>query len=166
MQNLRRIKRMTRSKRNKPSSLSLVSMMDIFTILVFFLLVNQSSSEELPSPDIIKLPDSVSEQKPEQTLVVLITADQILINGEIIATASEAMGLDDSFIPALRDRLQEEAGKMISQTGAANERSRQVVIMGDRQIPFKFLKKVMATCTAAGFEKISLAVQQMEAKVS
>jgi biopolymer transport protein TolR len=166
MQNLRRIKRMTRAKRNKPPALNLVSMMDIFTILVFFLLVNQSSSEELPSPDIIKLPDSVSEQKPEQTLVVLITADQIMINGEIIATASEAMAQEDSFIPALQVRLQAEAAKLVSQTGAASERGRQVVIMGDKQIPFKFLKKVMASCTAAGFEKISLAVQQLETKVS
>lgn len=166
MQNLRRIKRMTRSKRNKPPALNLVSMMDIFTILVFFLLVNQSSSEELPSPDIIKLPDSVSEQKPEQTLVVLVTPDQIMINGEVIATASEAQALEDVFIPALRDRLQQEAAKMISQTGAASDRGRQVVIMGDKQIPFKFLKKVMASCTAAGYEKISLAVQQLDAKVS
>ncbi|HEX5056301.1 MAG TPA: biopolymer transporter ExbD [Gammaproteobacteria bacterium] len=166
MKNLRRIKRMTRSKRNKPPSLNLVSMMDIFTILVFFLLVNQSSSEELPSPDIIKLPDSISEQKPEQTIVLLITPDQILMNGEIIVTASEALAGEDAIIAAVRDRLQEEAAKMISQTGAASERARQVVIMGDRSIPFKFLKKVMASCTAAGYEKISLAVQQLDAKVS
>lgn len=164
MQNLRRIKRMTRAKRNKPPALNLVSMMDIFTILVFFLLVNQSSSEELPSPDVIKLPPSISEEKPEQTIVLLITPDQILMNGEIIVTASEAMGPDEAIIPAVRDRLQDEAGKMISQTGAASERGRQVVIMGDKSIPFKFLKKVMASCTAAGYEKISLAVQQMDAK--
>jgi biopolymer transport protein ExbD len=166
MKNLRRIKRMTRAKRNKPPALNLVSMMDIFTILVFFLLVNQSSSEELPSPDIIKLPDSVSEQKPEQTIVVLITADQVMINGEIIVTASEALALDDTFVPAIRDRLQLEAERVISQSDAVSERSREVIIMGHKQIPFKLLKKIMASCTAAGYEKISLAVQQLDAKVS
>ena len=91
MKNLRRIKRMTRAKRNKPPALNLVSMMDIFTILVFFLLVNQSNTEELPSPDIIKLPDSISEEKPEQTIVLLVMPDQILMNGEIIISASEAV---------------------------------------------------------------------------
>jgi biopolymer transport protein ExbD len=166
MKNLRRIKRMTRAKRNKPPSMNLVSMMDIFTILVFFLLVNQSSTEELPSPDIIKLPDSISEEKPEQTIVLLIMPDQILMNGEIIVSASEAMAGEDTVIAVVRDRLQQEAGKMISQVGAASERGRQVVIMGDKSIPFKFLKKVMASCTAAGYEKISLAVQQTDAKAS
>ena len=166
MQNLRRIKRMTRAKRNRPPALNLVSLMDIFTILVFFLLVNQSSSEELPSPDIIKLPDSVSEQKPEQTIIILVTSDQLLINGEIVATASEALAVQDSVIPAVRDRLQQEFERAVSQTGAASERKRRVTIMGDRQIQFKLLKKVMASCTAAGYESISLAVQQLEAKVS
>jgi biopolymer transport protein ExbD len=163
MKNLRRLKRMTRSKRNKPPALNLVSMMDIFTILVFFLLVNQSSSEELPSPDIIKLPDSVSEQKPEQTIVVLVTPDQVMINGEIIATASETLSLEEAYVPAIRDRLQVEAGRVISQLDTVSERSRQVVIMGDKQIPFKLLKKIMASCTEAGYEKISLAVQQIDA---
>jgi biopolymer transport protein ExbD len=164
MKNLRRIKRMTRAKRRRAPGLNLVSLMDIFTILVFFLLVNQSSSEELPSPDIIKLPDSVSEQKPEQTIIILITADQIMINGEIVVTASEAIAEQDSVIPAIRDRLQQDAERVISQTGAASLRSRQVTIMGDKQIQFKLLKKVMASCTAAGYEKIALAVQQQEAK--
>lgn len=166
MQNLRRIKRMTRAKRHRPPALNLVSLMDIFTILVFFLLVNQSSSEELPSPDIIKLPDSVSEQKPEQTIIILITADQVLINGEIVVTASEALAVEDSVIPAVRARLQQESERVVSQVGAANERSRQVTIMGDKQIQFRLLKKVMASCTAAGYEKISLAVQQLETKAS
>jgi biopolymer transport protein ExbD len=166
MKNLRRIKRMTRAKRRKAPGLNLVSLMDIFTILVFFLLVNQSSSEELPSPDIIKLPDSVSEQKPEQTIIILVTADQVLINGETIATASEALALEDNVIPAVADRLREEAERVISQTGAASLRSRQVTIMGDRTIQFRLLKKVMASCTAAGYEKIALAVQQLEAKAS
>jgi biopolymer transport protein TolR len=163
MQNLRRIKRMTRAKRNKPPALNLVSMMDIFTILVFFLLVNQSSSEELPSPDIIKLPDSVAEEKPEQTIVVLVTGDQILVSGEAVATASEAMASDEQFIPALRDVLQLQAGRVISQTEMATKRKWQVTIMGDKKIPFKLLKKVMASCTAAGYEKISLAVNQRDA---
>lgn len=166
MKNLRRIKRMTRAKRRRPPALNLVSLMDIFTILVFFLLVNQSSSEELPSPDLIKLPDSVSEQKPEQTIIIMITSDQVMINGEIIVTASEAMSINDGVIPAVRDRLREESQRVISQSGAASLRSRQVTIMGDKQIQFKLLKKIMASCTAAGYERISLAVQQLEAKVS
>lgn len=162
MQNLRRIKRMTRAKRRKVPALNLVSMMDIFTILVFFLLVNQSSTEELPSPDIIKLPDSVAEQKPEQTIIVMITPDSILVQGQAVAAIDEVMAREDTVIPAVRDVLRAEAGSIISVSGAAAERNRQVTIMGDKQIPFKLLKKVMASCTAAGYQRISLAVQQKE----
>lgn len=162
MQNLRRIKRMTRAKRRKVPALNLVSMMDIFTILVFFLLVNQSSTEELPSPDIIKLPDSVAEQKPEQTIIVMITPDSILVQGQAVAAIDEVMAREDTVIPAVRDVLRAEAGNIISVSGAAAERNRQVTIMGDKQIPFKLLKKVMASCTAAGYQRISLAVQQKE----
>lgn len=162
MQNLRRIKRMTRAKRRKVPALNLVSMMDIFTILVFFLLVNQSSTEELPSPDIIKLPDSVAEQKPEQTIVVMITPDSIMVQGQAVAAIDEVMAREDTVIPAVRDVLRAEAGNIISVSGAAAERNRQVTIMGDKQIPFKLLKKVMASCTAAGYQRISLAVQQKE----
>jgi biopolymer transport protein ExbD len=129
---------------------------------VFFLLVNQSSTEELPSPDIIKLPDSVAEQKPEQTIVVMITPDSIMVQGQAVAAIDEVMAREDTVIPAVRDVLRAEAGNIISVSGAAAERNRQVTIMGDKQIPFKLLKKVMASCTAAGYQRISLAVQQKE----
>jgi biopolymer transport protein ExbD len=159
MKNLRRIKRMTRAKKQEMPRLNLVSMMDVFTVLLFFLLVNQSNTEELPSPDFIKLPNSIAETKPEQTIVILVSEDQVLLSGEIIATASEVMAMQDSFIPALKEKLQSEMTRVISQTDTVTARSRQVTIMGDKKLPFKLLKKVMASCTAAGYEKISLAVQ-------
>ncbi len=161
MKNLRRIKRMTRAKKMEMPRLNLVSMMDVFTVLLFFLLVNQTNTEELPSPDFIKLPDSTAVVKPEQTIVILVTSDQVLLSGEIVATASEIMAQQENFIPALRDKLQSEMGRIVSQTDTVTARSRQVTIMGDRKLPFKLLKKVMASCTAAGYEKISLAVQQV-----
>ena len=68
MNTSRRAKRMERNhKRNKQSSLNLVSLMDIFTILVFFLLVSSSNVQQLPNSKDISLPTSVADKAPKET---------------------------------------------------------------------------------------------------
>lgn len=160
MQNLRRIKRMNRGRKRKAAGMNLVSLMDVFTILVFFLLVNSATTEELPNPKVLKLPDSVAERKPEQTIVVMVTKDDILVNNEIVARIDEIMDQDRAVIEAVKNAMREEAGRIVVQSETAEARRRAVTIMGDREIPFRLLKRVMASCTAAGYDRISLAVVQ------
>ena len=61
--------------RKKVTGLNLTSLMDVFTILVFFLLANTSSSEVLTTPKQIKLPDSVVETKPQETVVIMVSPE-------------------------------------------------------------------------------------------
>ena len=65
-------------------ALNLVSLMDIFTILVFFLLVNSSDVEVLPNAKDVQLPESIAEEKAKETVVILIGDDNILADGEKI----------------------------------------------------------------------------------
>lgn len=161
MKNNRRIKRMSRGlKKKKIPGMNLVSLMDVFTILVFFLLVNSSTQEVLSDPKMLELPESVAEDKPEQTLVIMVTADQVLLKGEVIASVEEILALQDPVVPSLRTALLEESSHIRGLTAESEVRRREITIMGDRAIPFKILKKIMASCTSAGFEKISLAVIQ------
>lgn len=161
MKNNRRIKRMSRGlKRKKIPGMNLVSLMDVFTILVFFLLVNSSNTEVLSDPKILKLPESVAENKPEQTLVIMVTADQVLIRGEAVVSVAEVLEAESSVVPTLRTALLEESRHVQGLTTESEKRRREITIMGDRAIPFKILKKVMASCTSVGYEKISLAVIQ------
>ena len=83
MKQSRRAKRMARHhKRNKGTpAFNLVSLMDIFTILVFFLLVNTGEGEVLPSTRSVHLPESVAEQKPRQNVVVMLTEHDVLVEG-------------------------------------------------------------------------------------
>lgn len=160
MKNNRRIKRMSRGlKKKKIPGMNLVSLMDVFTILVFFLLVNSSSQEVLSDPKVLELPESVAENKPEQTLVIMVTADQVLLKGEVVASIEEILALQGSIVPALKTALLEESDH-VRLTAESEIRRKEITIMGDRAIPFKLLKKVMASCTSAGYEKISLAVIQ------
>jgi len=158
-QNSRRINRMARSKK-KPPGLNLVSLMDVFTILVFFLLVNSSSTEVLEPPKVVTLPDSIVEKKPRETVVVLVTSKNILIMGEPVITTEEALAIKKPVIEAIQARLVLQRDNVIGISTKTIAEGNEVTVLADRTIPFKLLKKVMSSCTAAGYGKISLAVIQ------
>jgi len=162
MQMSRRAKRMQRrnEKGRRGVALNLVSLMDIFTILVFFLLVNSSDVEVLPNPRDIQLPESVAEQKARENVVVTVTDDQILVQGRAVASAREMSGGEGLVIPGLEAALREQTDRVLRRARMADVAEREVTIMGDRDLPYRLLKRVMATCTAADYGRISLAVMQ------
>ena len=102
-----RAKRMNKHhKRHKQTTgLNLVSLMDIFTILVFFLLVNSSDVQTLPNTKDLQLPESIAETKPEETVVILIGERDIRSEGTPIASIDEVMATKGNDIPALREAL-------------------------------------------------------------
>ena len=161
MERSNRAKRMRKHHaRNRTVALQLVSLMDIFTILVFFLLVNSSDVQVLPNVRDIQMPESIAEQKPRETVVVLVTKHAILVQGTQVATIDEAMNSAGLMIPALQAALMNQNKRFLSQNLAADIEKREVTIMGDKEIPYRLLKKVMATCTQSDYGRISLAVMQ------
>jgi biopolymer transport protein ExbD len=158
-----RAKRMDKHhKRGKPASLSLVSLMDIFTILVFFLLVNQAEVAELDVPPDITLPESMAMLPPEQTVVVMVTPDEVLVQGEAVATVAEVDAQPELIITALRDALKKQSDRLLRASAQADIEEREITVLGDKSVPYRILKKVLATCTAADYGKLSLAVVQKE----
>jgi biopolymer transport protein ExbD len=161
MKETRRMKRMARSqKRAKSSGFNLTSLMDIFTILVFFLLVNSSNTQDLPSPDKIQLPQSVSESRPEETTVVMVTDTDILVQGTKVTTVQEVLDAKGITIPAIAEELVRVSSRAVGISAKSKQATKDVTIMGDKKIPFKLLKKIMSSCTQAGYETIYLAVVQ------
>ena len=157
MKTNRRIKRMARAKKNK-TDLNLTSLMDVFTILVFFLLVNQSAVEVLEPPKEIKLPDSVVEAKPRQTLVIMVSEQMILVQGEPTMSVADILATKDEIIRPVLERLSQIRQTTIGLNTRCQDH--EVVILAHKTIPFKILKKLMSTCTVSGYSKISLAVIQ------
>ncbi len=148
-------------KRNKGSgALNLVSLMDIFTILVFFLLVNSSDVQTLPNAKDMKLPESIAEKKPEETVTILIGKTDILVQGEPVASIDEVMATKGNDIPELREALLSQNDRVLRRAAKDDIAGREVTIMGDKDIPYRLLKKVMATCTQSDYGQISLAVLQ------
>ena len=156
----RRMKRMARNHKKKLPGMNLTSLMDVFTILVFFLLVNSSNSEVLEPPKKITLPDSVVETKPKETTVIVVSDETVMVQGEVVATIEEiASSKQDAILP-ISNRLQEVQKNVIGISTKAVSESREVTILSHKKIPFKVLRKIMSSCTYAGYEKISLAVIQ------
>lgn len=155
----RRAKRMQsrHTRRNKTTAaLNMISLMDIFTILVFFLLVNAASSEVLPSPQNIILPDSSADKLPVKNLVIAVNKDSIRLQGRIITSVTAAMNNKSKTIQPLFNALKET-----SRTAKDIVDKKGVTIMGDKDIPYALLKKIMLTCAGAEYTNLSFAVNQI-----
>lgn len=154
----RRARRMerhhTRSKRF--AGINLVSLMDIFTILVFFLLVNSSDVDVLPSTKSIQLPKSSAEQVPKLTLFIIVNDTDLLVQGRPVAAVADLLNNPDNIIEPLKQELEYQASR--SPLPADAESSREITILGDKDIPYRLLKKIMITCNSANYNNISLAV--------
>lgn len=159
MKSSRRIKRMSRN-RVRVVRMNLTSLMDVFTILVFFLLVNSATTEVLETPKRITLPASVVEEKPRETVVIFVSPEEVTVQGEVVARVSDIQSMRGQRIAAIDERLAEVSRRVIGPKTRAVAESREVTILADKAVPFIVVKKVMSTCTGRGYGRISLAVLQ------
>jgi biopolymer transport protein ExbD len=150
---------MGRNKKKVPS-LNLTSLMDVFTILVFFLLFNTGSTEVVESPKEIKLPHSVIEAKPRETVVIMVSPEAVLVQGQAVIGTPELLATRNETIAAVTARLDQIERNIIGISTKTVVDSKEVTILADKTIPFSALKKIMSTCTGSGYGKISLAVIQ------
>jgi len=153
-------KRAARKARNASMvDLNLVSLIDVFTILIFFLLSNSTEVETLPPAKAVKLPESTAQKAPRQTLVVAVNNAEIDVEGRKVADVAGLADAAGDVIPGLKAELDAiSARQVVRADNAANARA--VTIMGDKQIPYQLLRKVMATCAQASFTDVSFAVRQ------
>jgi len=148
-------RRQRQEKARRWPSLNLVALMDVFTILVFFFLVHSADGAPEAHHKLVQLPESVADQQPRDTPVVMITRDNILVQGEPVAVIDAAMHAAGGEIKALRAALQAQLAP-----DAPTAADREVTIMGDKTIPYELLNRVMQTCKRAGYGSISLSVLQ------
>jgi biopolymer transport protein ExbD len=166
MNTSRRIRRMMRNKSAVPK-LQLTSLMDVFTTLVFFLVLNSGSAiENLQQPRQIKLPESVVEQKPRETVVVIVGKDNVLVQGVVVARVADIQATATVLIEPIGMRLAELRKSVIGLSTQAVAESHELTVLADKSVPFSVLKKVMATCTAQGYTRVSLAVVQKSGQSS
>jgi biopolymer transport protein ExbD len=133
-------------------------MMDVLCVLVFFLLFH-SFNGDMPEQRIV-LPDSVVETRPRQTVTIVVSPETVLVQGEALISTPELYNDRIETVHELTARLK-QLEPYIPKTVAENK---EITLLADKTIPFKVLKKIMTTCTASGYGRISLAVEQKAVK--
>lgn len=163
MKTSKRARRLARhQKLQKRPVLNLVSLMDIFTILVFFLLVNSSSTHQLPSSKDLRLPTSIAKKAPAETVVIAITPKDVLVQGRKIISVAELLASTDEAVPALKEELEYQSTLGFIRTTDGDDKSgKAVTIMGDENIPYELVRKILKTCQQANYRKIAFAANQI-----
>ena len=138
--------------------LALVPMIDMLMILVVYLLVHSADTEILPNAQNISIPQSASEQKPKPATVVTVTRDMLYVNGEAVMTVAQVGGAAEAVLEPLRAALERQAAPML---GGA-EQPREVTVLAEKSLPYAVLRRIVASCSAAEYSKVSLAVVERE----
>lgn len=153
-------RRKERKSRNQTMvDMNLVSLIDVFTILIFFLLSNVGGVETLASPRAVKLPESVADKAPKETVMVVVTGNEILVGSKVVSTVAEALAVDGDLIQPLKAELDLQAARQVIRKENEAD-SKRLTIMGDKDIPYRLLRKVMYTGARANFSDVSFAVRQ------
>jgi len=147
-----------RSRNQSMVDMNLVSLIDVFTILIFFLMSNVGV-ETISSTRAVQLPESMSQKAPKETVMIVVTGTEIVVGDKVAASVADALRADGDMIQPLKAMLDVEASREVILKENESD-SKRVTIMGDKDIPYRLLRKVMFTAARAGFSDVSFAVRQ------
>ena len=150
-----------RAKAGASMDMNLVSLIDVFTILIFFLLSSATGVEALVSPKAVDLPVSSAEKEPKATVLLLVAGDDLIIDGRKVASVADVVAQPGDVIPALLAELQ-LLGQRTAVLAENKTDQQAVTIMADKQMPYSLLRKLMFTCARANFADVSFAVRKKD----
>lgn len=145
----------------KTAGLHLVSLMDIFTILVFFLLMNSGDSQEIESAKFITLPDSSAKSSFSNELLITVGTEFISIDDVEIVSLEDVKKADGQPVTEIIDILKQHSEEHAELTEFEKKNGRSVTILGDQKVPYEILRSVMASCSQENYRDIALAVNQV-----
>ena len=157
MKQSRRAMRMERHRGKGQVTINLVPMIDLLTVLVFFLLVNAGDVTTAPTTKSLKLPTSTASAAPKLTPVIQVTKQDIIVEGRRVVAVADVLKGQSVVIPELVEEMRYQAQKTQAAAGK-NTAQGEVTIMGDHEINYALVKRIMVSATQAGYAKIALAV--------
>jgi biopolymer transport protein ExbD len=156
-----------RSRQSEEVKLNITSMMDMFTIILVFLLKNFSAEGSIISPaENLTLPQSTVETRAKESLSVKIAKNGVVVESRQVVDADEfdkIRGQKGFLIPPLHEVLSKyasEARRLSAVTGQPFSGS--ITIQGDTAIPYNVLTRVMYTCGQSGYPNMNLLVYRQE----
>jgi len=156
-----RIKR-HRKRQHGANHFALIPFIDMMTILVVFLLAHTADVDVLPNTKNIPIPQSLSDRTPSAAVVVMVTKDSVFVDGQLVGAVNDVVADQNPVFAPLKDALLAHSDKSAPSADQADIAKREVTIMGDKGTPYSVLKKIMVTCSAAEYGKVSFAVVERE----
>jgi biopolymer transport protein ExbD len=167
MANPRAIRQARRKRSGGDVKLNITSMMDMFTIILVFLIKNFSTEGAIVTPaDNLTLPKSTVEKRASEALGIKVSKNTIIVENTLVVNETEFTAVQnqkDFLIQTLYEVLKkyaEEGKKMTEISG--KEFSGEITIQGDVEIPYSILTRVMYTCGQAGYPKMNLFVYRQD----
>jgi biopolymer transport protein TolR len=151
MRKIRRAK-----KQSVVASINLVSMIDIFTILIIYLLVN-TAAVQIVGAEQVDLPQSIAVEPPRDNVSIILTRDDVLVDGEPVMKVSDIKADGPAVIETLKQHLL-SISPLTHEQQTTGDEGGEVNILADKSVPYSLLKKIMTTCADSQFAKISLGV--------
>jgi biopolymer transport protein ExbD len=167
MANPRSLRQARRRRGDGEVKLNITSMMDMFTIILVFLIKNFSTEGAIVTPaDNLTLPKSTVEKRANEALGIKVSKSAIIVENTLVVDEqqfAEVIKQKDFMIQPLHDVLvkyADEAKKMAEISG--KDFSGEITIQGDVEIPYNILTRVMYTCGQAGYPKMNLFVYRQD----
>jgi biopolymer transport protein TolR len=147
-------------RRSGEVELNLIPLIDIMSVMVAFLLVYSANVEVIQNSQGVQIPQSIAQEQPKQSVVVMITREHLFVQGELVVSIAEIRAAKTAEIEPLRAVL---SRPMLDHDAAADDpAAREITVLADKSLPYELVKRVMSTCTSEGYGKISLAVLEKE----
>ena len=137
------------------AELNLIPLIDIMSVMVAFLLIYSADVEVVQNSKGVEIPQSTAEAQPKQSVTVMITKEHLFVQGDLVAKVSDIRN-ETEMVESLRQVL--ERPMLVQNTAPEDIGKREIIVVADKTLPFEVVQKVMATCTAAEYGTISLAV--------
>ena len=152
-----RARRMARhhGKHKAVATLNLTSLMDIFTILLIFLLVNNNNAAKLPDNQDIQLPESIAQELPTEVLTIQVSPMDIIVAGQKIADTQTVRNQEERTVAALVEELNFRASQGLA---VSPDEDREIMILADRSVPYSVIKKLMRSCMETPYTQVAFAV--------
>ena len=142
------------------AELNLIPLIDILSVMVAFLLVYSANVEVIQNSKGVQIPQSIAQEQPKQSVVVMITKEHLFVQGEVVMTVAEIRDAKTPLIDRLSAVL--ERPLLVTDGVAEDLAMREITVLADKSLPYEVVKRVMTTCTREGYGRISLAVLEKE----
>jgi biopolymer transport protein ExbD len=145
-----------------PPKLNITSMMDMFTIILIFLLFSFSSKPELTGLDKdMQLPQSTAKTDLQENIKLILSRSTLKLGDQILAKLDQdtIVGLDPKDLKS-SDLYRELSNWAKMSAARENEETepQPILLLCDRRLPFKTINHITKTAALAGFPNFQLAV--------